>query len=338
MRHYTDFALLAYNTFAMDVRAAAFVEYATVEELCQLLSSELFVQYRHHFIHIGAGSNLLFMGDYDGLVLHSAVKDLSIVDETSEEVLVRVGSGYVWDDFVGYCVAHGWAGVENLSAIPGEVGASAVQNIGAYGVEVCDVIERVEAVGLDGQARVFAKSECEYGYRDSVFKRDLRGQYIVTHVVYRLHKSPTYKLDYGDLRSRVEAMGAPSLAAVRTAVTAIRDSKLPDPKVLGNAGSFFTNPVIPRVQYEALQAEYPDMPSYTIDEEHVKVPAGWLIERTGWKGRSLGNAAVHNRQALVLVNKGGATGREVSELAQHVCDDIFAKYGIRITPEVNYIY
>ena len=338
MKHYTDFALLAYNTFGMDVRAAAFVEYAIVEELCQLLSSDLFAQYRNHFIHIGAGSNLLFMGDYDGLVLHSAMKDLSIVGETSEEVLVRVGSGYVWDDFVGYCVAHGWAGVENLSAIPGEVGASAVQNIGAYGVEVCDVIERVEAVGLDGQARVFGKSECEYGYRDSVFKRELRGQYIVTHVVYRLQKSPTYKLDYGDLRARVEAIGPPSLAAVRTAVTAIRNSKLPDPKVLGNAGSFFTNPVIPRVQYETLQAEYPDMPSYKIDDEHIKIPAGWLIERTGWKGRSLGNAAVHDRQALVLVNKGGATGREVSELAQHVCDDIFAKYGIRITPEVNYIY
>ena len=337
MKRYENFPLIHHHTFGMDVRAALFVEYDTVDELRELLSSDDFARHRDHYLHIGAGSNLLFGGDYDGLVMHSAIRDLTVVAEDADSVLVRVGSGYVWDDFVAYCVAHGWAGVENLSAIPGEVGASAVQNIGAYGVEVCDVIEQVETLALNGTPRTFLGCECEYGYRDSVFKRHLRGEYIVTHVVYRLAKTPTYKLDYGDLRVRVEAAGAPTLETVRQAVTAIRDSKLPDPKVMGNAGSFFTNPVITSEHYESLKAEYPDMPSYRIDEERVKVPAGWLIEHTGWKGRALGRAAVHDRQALVLVNRGGATGAEVMELARCICEDIYTKYQIHIVPEVNYV-
>ena len=337
MKRYENFHLKQHHTFGMDVCAALCVEYDTVEELRTLLLSDDFASHRDHYLHIGAGSNLLFGDDYKGLILHSAMRDLSVVSEDADSVLVRVGSGYVWDDFVAYCVAHGWAGVENLSAIPGEVGASAVQNIGAYGVEVCDVIEQVETLALDGTPRTFCCSECKYGYRDSVFKRHLRGEYIVTHVVYRLGKTPTFKLDYGDLRAHVEAYREPTLGAVRQAVTAIRDSKLPDPKVMGNAGSFFTNPVIALSHYEKLKAEYPDMPSYRVDEERVKVPAGWLIEHTGWKGRALGNAAVHDRQALVLVNRGGATGAEVMELARCICEDIYTKYAIRIVPEVNYV-
>ena len=336
MKRYENHSLLAHNTFGMDVRAALFFEYDTVEELQTFLSSADFT-HRDRYIHIGSGSNLLFEGDYRGIVMHSALHTLEVVEESDAHVLVRVGSGYVWDDFVAHCVAQGWAGVENLSAIPGEVGASAVQNIGAYGVEVRDVIVRVEAMALDGTTRTFTNEECGYGYRDSVFKRELRGQYIITHVTYRLEKSPTYRLDYGDLRARVEACGEPTLKAVREAVTAIRDSKLPDPRVLGNAGSFFTNPVIPRAQYEALKEKHPNMPSYPIDEERVKVPAGWLIDHAEWKGKALGRAAVHDRQALVLVNLGGATGKEVMTLAERVCEDVFNKYGIRITPEVNFI-
>ena len=336
MQRYENHSLLAHNTFGMDVRAALFFEYDTVEELQTFLQSDDFA-HRNRYIHIGSGSNLLFEGDYRGIVMHSALHTLEVVEESDAHVLVRVGSGYVWDDFVAHCVAQGWAGVENLSAIPGEVGASAVQNIGAYGVEVRDVIARVEAMALDGTTRTFTNEECGYGYRDSVFKRELRGQYIITHVTYRLEKSPTYRLDYGDLRARVEACGEPTLKAVREAVTAIRDSKLPDPRVLGNAGSFFTNPVIPRAQYEALKEKYPNMPSYPIDEERVKVPAGWLIDHAEWKGKALGRAAVHDRQALVLVNLGGATGKEVMTLAERVCEDVFNKYGIRITPEVNFI-
>lgn len=332
-----NYSLLPHNTFRMDVRATLFVEYATVDELREWLQSPNFEPFAHRFIHIGAGSNLLFEGDYDGLVMHSAIRDIKIVHETENEVIVRVGAGYVWDDFVEYCVERGWSGVENLSAIPGEVGASAVQNIGAYGMEVRDVIVNVETVALDGTSRVFSNEECSYGYRNSIFKNALRGQYIVTHVEYRLSKSPSYKLDYGDLRSRVEAAGIPTLRSVRQAVTAIRDCKLPDPRVLGNAGSFFTNPVIPRSQYEELKTRYPAMPSYSIDENRVKVPAGWLIEHAGWKGRSLGRAAVHDRQALVLVNLGEATGTEVMTLASKICEDIMLKFGIHITPEVNYI-
>ena len=336
MKRHENYSLLGHNTFGMDVRAALFVEYDTVDELRAFVLSDDFARYERR-LHIGSGSNLLFGDDYDGVVMHSALRDLEVTAENDEHLWVRVGSGYVWDDFVAYCVVQGWAGVENLSAIPGEVGASAVQNIGAYGVEVRDVIDRVEAMALDGTMRTFTNEECHYGYRDSIFKRELRGEYIITHVTYRLDKAPTFRLDYGDLRARVEAQGEPTLQAVRDAVTAIRDSKLPDPRVLGNAGSFFTNPVIPRPQYEALKMQYPAMPSYPIDDSHVKVPAGWLIDSAGWKGRSLGRAAVHDRQALVLVNLGGATGREVMTLAERICEDIYNKYGIRITPEVNFI-
>lgn len=336
MKRFENYSLLTHNTFGMDVRAALFFEYDTNEELRALLNSKDFARH-NRFIHIGSGSNLLFGADYDGIVMHSAMRTIEKIAENDDHVLVRVGSGYVWDDFVAYCVNQGWAGVENLSAIPGEVGASAVQNIGAYGVEVKDVIATVEAMALDGTIRTFTNEECHYGYRDSVFKRELRGQYIITHVTYQLEKTPTYRLDYGDLRARVEAHGEPALQAVRDAVTSIRNSKLPDPHILGNAGSFFTNPVIPRTQYDTLKEKYPTMPSYPIDEEHVKVPAGWLIDSAGWKGKALGRAAVHDKQALVLVNLGGATGQEVMTLAEHICKDVYNIYGIHITPEVNYI-
>lgn len=336
MKRQENYSLLEHNTFGMDVRAALFFEYDTEDELRTILKSDDFARYER-YIHIGSGSNLLFGTDYDGIVMHSAMRTLEMIEDADDHVLIRVGSGYVWDDLVAHCVKQGWSGIENLSAIPGEVGASAVQNIGAYGVEVKDVIARVEAMALDGTMHTFTNEECRYGYRDSIFKRELRGEYIITHVVYRLEKTPSYRLDYGDLRIRVEATGEPTLQAVRDAVTAIRDSKLPDPKVLGNAGSFFTNPVVPRQQYEALKEQYPNIPSYPIDEDRVKVPAGWLIDSAGWKGRSLGRAAVHDRQALVLVNLGGATGQEVMTLAERICEDIYNKYGIRITPEVNFI-
>ena len=320
----------------MDVYASLFFEYNTLEDLRSILLSEEFV-HCERFIHIGSGSNLLFGNDYKGIVMHSALRTLEVIDNTDDYVLVRVGAGYVWDDFVDYCVKQEWAGIENLSAIPGEVGASAVQNIGAYGVEVRDVIVQVDTMALDGTIRTFTNEECQYGYRDSIFKRELRGQFIVTHVTYRLKKSPTYRLDYGDLRSRVEAHGEPTLRNVRDEVINIRESKLPDPHILGNAGSFFTNPVIPRTQYDSLKNRYPTIPSYPIDDKHVKVPAGWLIDSAGWKGKALGRAAVHDKQALVLVNLGGATGQEVMTLAEKVCEDIHNIYGIRITPEVNYI-
>ncbi len=336
MRRYENYSLLKHNTFGMNVHTALFFEYDTTEELRSILLSDEFSHYEQ-FIHIGSGSNLLFESDYKGVVIHSALRTLEVIENTDDYVLVRVGSGYIWDDFVAHCVKQGWAGIENLSAIPGEVGASAVQNIGAYGVEARDVIVQVNTMALDGTTRTFTNEECQYGYRDSIFKRELRGEYLITHVTYRLTKSPIYRLDYGDLRTRVETYGEPTLKTVRDAVTAIRNSKLPDPQVLGNAGSFFTNPVVPQAQYNALREKYPSIPSYPIDEKFVKIPAGWLIDNAGWKGRSLGRAAVHDKQALVLVNLGGATGREIMTLAERVCQDVYKKYGIRITPEVNYI-
>lgn len=332
-----DYPLLEHNTFGMDVKANAFFEFESEEALCDFLRTPFFDGYRRFCMTIGAGSNLLFAGDYRGLLLHSAIRSLDIVKEDEESVWVRVGSGYVWDDFVAWSVEHGYAGAENLSAIPGEVGASAVQNIGAYGVEVCQLIDKVEVIDTYGCPRTFTNEECRYGYRDSIFKNDMKNRCIVTYVTYRLSKSPVLHLDYGNLRSAVEAGGVVTPAAVREAVKAIRAAKLPDPKVTGNAGSFFKNPVIESWQYDHLRDVYPSIPCYPVDDKHVKVPAGWLIEQCGWKGRSLGRAAVHEHQALVLVNTGGATGREVMALAIQIVEDVRRKFGIDIVPEVNLV-
>lgn len=337
MKDIQNYPLLAHNTFGMDVRAARFIEYDNVDELTDLLRKE--GDRLHPLLHIGGGSNLLFSGNYPGTVLHSAIKGFEVVAEDADKVEVRAGAGEVWDDFVAYAVANGWYGAENLSAIPGEVGASAVQNIGAYGVEVKDLIVAVETLAADtAERRVFTNAECGYAYRESVFKKELKGRYIVTHVVYRLGKRPVFHLDYGNIRAELERRACePTLETVRDVVMSIRASKLPDPKVLGNAGSFFMNPVVPRSLFEALRERYPDMPHYDVDNDRVKIPAGWMIDRCGWKGKALGRAAVHDRQALVLVNLGGATGREVMHLAHEVARSVHDTFGIDIRPEVNYI-
>ena len=281
----------------------------------------------------------MFLSDYPGLVLHSSVKGVETVAETDEWVELRVGSGMVWDDFVAYTVEKGFYGAENLSLIPGEVGASAVQNIGAYGVEVKDLVVSVDAVdAATGKKRRFTREECRYAYRDSIFKKELKGRYFVTYVTYRLSKLPVFHLDYGNVRAELEKDGMePTLANVRRVIAAIRSNKLPDPKVTGNAGSFFMNPVVSQEQFDRLQAEYSEMPSYRLDGNRVKIPAGWLIERCGWKGKALGPAAVHDRQALVLVNRGGATGRDVLRLADEVARSVKERFGIEISPEVNLI-
>ena len=273
------------------------------------------------------------------LILHSAIKGYTVVKETEEEVEVRVGAGEVWDDFVAYTVANGWYGAENLSLIPGEVGASAVQNIGAYGVEAKDLIVSVDTFGLEtGEERRFMREECRYAYRESVFKQELKGKYAVTFVTYRLKKHPVFHLEYGNIRAELEKQGCQvDLENVRRIIIAIRQAKLPDPKVLGNAGSFFMNPVVPKMQFEALLAQYPDMPHYPVDDAHVKIPAGWMIDRCGWKGKRVGHAGVHEKQALVLVNCGGATGKEVMHLAEEIVASVRERFGVTIRPEVNYI-
>ena len=337
MKELYNCSLLPYNTFGMDVKASRFVEYASVEELRGLWNAEREAVARA--LHIGGGSNLLFASDYEGLILHSAIKGYTVVKETEEEVEVRVGAGEVWDDFVAYTVANDWYGAENLSLIPGEVGASAVQNIGAYGVEAKDLIVSVDTFGLEtGEERRFMQEECRYAYRESVFKQELKGKYAVTFVTYRLKKHPVFHLEYGNIRAELEKQGCQvDLENVRRIIIAIRQAKLPDPKVLGNAGSFFMNPVVPKMQFEALLVQYPDMPHYPVDEAHVKIPAGWMIDRCGWKGKRVGHAGVHEKQALVLVNCGGATGKEVMHLAEEIVASVRERFGVTIRPEVNYI-
>lgn len=337
MKIFFDYSLLPHNTFGMNVRAARFIEYNSEDELRELLLSGKILP--GSWLHIGGGSNLLFTKNYEGTILHSGIKGCELLSETDEAVEVRVGAGERWDDFVKYTVANGWYGAENLSLIPGEVGASAVQNIGAYGVEVKDLIASVEAINVaDGMFRRFTNEECRYAYRDSIFKKELKGQYIITHVTYRLGKKAVFRLNYGNVRSELERNAcAVTLDNVRRVIVRIRKEKLPDPAEKGNAGSFFMNPFIPKEQFETLKQSYPDLPFFPADNGKVKVPAGWLIEKCGWKGRSMGRVSVYDKQALVIVNDGNATGDEVVRLADAVIASVYEKFGIAIFPEVNYV-
>ena len=337
MRDLSHFNLKANNTFGIEAFCRRFVEIESAEEVtplvCSLTSDDL------PLLIIGGGSNLLLTGDFEGTVIKSAIKG---VESTSEDghVLLRCGSGETWDDIVRLCVDHGWYGTENLSLIPGDVGATAVQNIGAYGTEVCDLIWSIEAVDMvTGLSETIDPKDCDYAYRDSRFKHEWKNKYFITAVTYRLSETFSPVLDYGNIRSELDRLEIPKPTAsqLRQVIIDIRNAKLPDVKVEGNAGSFFVNPVISREKFLQLQVEYPQMPHYTIDEDHEKVPAGWLIERCGWKGRSLGNAGVHDRQALVLVNKGGATGQEVLKLSKAVKADVLARFGIEINTEVNIV-
>ena len=327
-----DYSLLPHNTFGIDAKCRRFMEYSSVEE-----AQEIARQLQSPYLLIGAGSNLLLTADFDGTVVHSVLKGIERQNDTD----IRCGSGEVWDEVVAWCVGHGLYGAENLSLIPGEVGASAVQNIGAYGAEVKDLIISVEAVEIGtGRLCVFPREECQYGYRDSRFKHEWKNKYLITHVVYRLSNDEGQQsTEYGNIRSELDRRGIsqPTAEQLRQVVIDIRNAKLPDPKVTGNAGSFFMNPVVERSKYEELQAEYPDMPHYYIDANHEKIPAGWMIDQCGWKGRSLGPAGVHDKQALVLVNRGGATGADIVALCQQIQHDVREKFGIDIHPEVNII-
>ena len=328
------YSLLPYNTFGIDVSASRFLEYASVAELEEYIAQGAVTT---PFLHIGGGSNLLFTKDYDGLILHSRIGGIEVTAEDSQAVSLRVGAGVVWDDFVACCVEHGWYGAENLSLIPGEVGASAVQNIGAYGVEVKDLITAVETVNIQAEERVYLVEECGYTYRNSIFKYPENKVTFVTYVRFRLSKEEHYTLDYGTIRQELEKYPSLTLSVVRKVIIAIRESKLPDPKVMGNAGSFFMNPIVPKEKLEALQQEYPRIPYYELADGRVKIPAGWMIDQCGWKGKALGPAAVHDKQALVLVNRGGAKGSDIIALSDAVRASVREKFGIDIHPEVNFI-
>ena len=344
MKDLKDYSLLAHNTFGIDAKCSRFVEYASVEEAQQLVAS--LTEADQPLLILGGGSNLLLTGDYQGTVLHSAIMGIEVMENSSFEnqedekgsVFLKCGSGEVFDDVVAYAVEHGYHGAENLSIIPGEVGASAVQNIGAYGVEAKDIIYKVEAVEIaTGKVVNFDNADCQYSYRQSKFKHVWRDKYLVTHVIYRLSKTFTPDLDYGNIRTSLAAkhIAEPTAQQLRDVIIEIRNAKLPDPKVEGNAGSFFMNPIVEKAKYDELAAQYPGMPHYTIDAEHEKIPAGWMIDQCGWKGKSLGRAGVHDKQALVLVNRGGATGEEIVKLCETIRKDVFEKFGIEIHPEVN---
>lgn len=335
MRIEQNFSLEKYNTFHLPVKTRWFMEYESEEDVQKILRDEYFQECLS--THIGQGSNLLFINDYNGIILHSAIRGMEVVSEDEATVSLRIGAGEVWDEVVAYAVSKGWGGIENLSLIPGEVGAAAVQNIGAYGVEIKDVIESVEAWNrLTFEKHVFTAEECGYGYRSSRFKDPHQDPHFITYVTLRLEKFPVFNIEYGALKQRLSDK-ALTLENVRETVISIRKEKLPDTESLGNAGSFFMNPLITDEHFERIRKEYPDVPSYPAEKGKVKVPAGWLIEKCGFKGQRHGNVGVYEKQALVLVNFGGATGDEIALFAESIRAAVKERFGIELMPEVKYI-
>lgn len=335
MERFENVDLTTLNTFGIKASAAEMYDCFSEEEVHDALKK---TAGKRRYV-LGGGSNVLFLSDFEGAIIRPLIGEVEEKLRDFTHTYVRVGAGVVWDDFVRWCVEHNLYGAENLSGIPGHVGAAPVQNIGAYGVEVKDVIMSVEGVWAD-QPGMFdlSNEECRFGYRDSIFKHEMRGRGVITHVTFRLSNTPEYKLDYGTIRQQLEAMGTePSAKSIREAVIAIRDSKLPDPAKEGNAGSFFKNPEVEPHVAEALKALNNEMPTYPTASGLVKIPAGWLIEHCGMKGYVMGPAAVHNRQALVLVNKGGATGADIVALCEAVRAQVKETFGIELTPEVNFV-
>lgn len=332
-----NISLLPYNTFGIDKKARFFVQAKTEEDVKSALirSKELNLPV---FI-LGGGSNILLTKDIEALVIKIEIEGIRLIEENEEEVFVEVGAGENWHQFVMFCIENNWAGVENLSLIPGTVGASPMQNIGAYGVEIKELFHQLKALNRATlEEKVFDWESCKFGYRESVFKNELKDQYIIVKVVFRLKKKPVLHTEYGAIRQTLEGMGIsnPGIKNISDAVIHIRQSKLPDPKQIGNAGSFFKNPTIPKNQFESLKATYPDIPSFPM-EEGVKVPAAWLIEQAGWKGKTFGKIGVHKNQPLVLVNYGGGDGAEIQELSKKIQESVQQQFGILLHPEVNFI-
>lgn len=334
-----DVSLLPYHTFGTQAAARYFAVATLPDHLAEL--NEYANKYKLPLLLLGGGSNLLFTQDYEGLVVHQQLKGIGIVQQTEEWVEIRAMGGENWHGFVQYCVANNWGGVENLALIPGSVGAAPLQNIGAYGAEVKDTLVAVEALHLpSGEWHMLSATDCDFGYRQSVFKTRFRGQYAIAAVRFRLQKQPVLQTTYGDVQRVFEELvraGKPaSIATVSEAIVQIRQAKLPNPMVLGNAGSFFKNPEISRFSFEQLLSRYAHMPSYpTSSADQVKVPAAWLIEQCGWRGKRVGNTGCHEHQALVIVNYGNATGSEIAQFARHVQESVEQTFGILLLPEVN---
>jgi UDP-N-acetylmuramate dehydrogenase len=333
-------SLKPYNTFGIDADARYWVDINTKEDLQTLLQLTEFINTPK--LILGGGSNVLLRRNFDGLVVKINIQGIDVIREDNTHIYLRAGAGVTWHELVQFCVNHGYAGLENLSLIPGTVGAAPMQNIGAYGVELEQVFESLTAIDIaTGDQRTFNHADCAFGYRESVFKRELKSQYIITAVTFQLNKQPIFHTRYGAIQETLTEMGISeenlSIKAISEAVIRIRRSKLPDPAQIGNAGSFFKNPEISKIQFDELHATYPTMPGYPIGDNLVKIPAGWLIEQAGWKGYRSGDAGVHAKQALVLVNYGNATGDEILALAQQVQASVAEKFGVTISPEVNVI-
>lgn len=329
-----NISLKKYNTFGIDVNCQYYQTFNTSNELEKIFSNRTFLD---KYITIGSGSNLLFINDYDGLILQSTNESIEIASENEFEIIVKVGSGLIWDKFVEWSVNKGFWGIENLSHIPGTVGASPVQNIGAYGVEAENVIEYVDFFNpITNESSSLTKAECELGYRDSIFKGKLKGV-IITSVTFKLSKVANRKLEYKDIETYIAKnnIATPiSLVAIREAIVSIRNAKLPNPEEIGNGGSFFKNPVIGKDHFDKLKVNFPELPCYPISDQLVKVPAAWLIDKSGWKGIRRGDAGVHKNQALVLVNYGSATGKEILDLSSEIINSVYDNFNISLEREI----
>ena len=330
-------SLKPYNTFGIDAKASLYCNISTVEELKSILQQK----HQQPFFILGGGSNMLLTKDVEALVLHINLKGITVVSETADKVIVKAMAGENWHEFVLWCLDHNYGGIENLSLIPGNVGTAPIQNIGAYGVELKDVFVSCEAMQVENQTlKTFTKEDCKFDYRESIFKQELKGKYIITSVNFELKKvDHKLHMDYGAIKEQLRTSGItyPNINDISKAVIAIRQSKLPDPKEIGNSGSFFKNPIISKEKFEKLQENFPEVPFYKISDDHIKVPAGWLIEKAGFKGKRFDDYGVHNKQALVLVNHGNAKGQDIYHLAILIKNTIKRIFDIDIETEVNII-
>lgn len=333
-----NISLKPYNTFGIDVKARYFTRLTSDEDILEFCK-EYLPKY-NKYIFLGGSSNILFTKDFGGIVVKLENKGIRIIEDDIDSVTINAASGEIWDELVEYCVKKNWGGIENLSNIPGSVGASPIQNIGAYGVELKDVFVELEAIEIaSGNARTFTKEECRFGYRDSIFKNKIKGKFIITSITIKLDKFPVLRTEYGTIKDELSRMKCecPDIQSIRDAIINIRSSKLPDPDIIGNAGSFFKNPVVGIAVFEKLKEENPDILSYLLDKNQVKIPAAWLIDRCGWKGQKIGNAGVHKDHALVLVNHGNSSGQEILSLAEAIQGSVFNRFGIMLRPEVNIV-
>jgi UDP-N-acetylmuramate dehydrogenase len=331
-------SLKTFNTFGIDAVAKYFTSIQSIENIQELLLTAEYKKNEH--LILGGGSNILLTKDVDALVIKNDLKGIAVVKETTDHVFVKCAAGEVWHDFVMWCIDKNYGGIENLSLIPGCTGASPMQNIGAYGVEIKDTFHELEAVhATSGELKTFSKSDCEFGYRESVFKRQFKNQFIITSVTFQLSKVHAFHVEYGAIKQELDAMKVSELniKAISQAIINIRSSKLPNPKEIGNAGSFFKNPEVTTEVYQRLKNEFPNLVAYPLYNSNYKLAAGWLIEQSGLKGYRMGDAGVHNLQALVLVNYGNATGNEIYDLSTHVLQTVNNKFRVELEREVNII-